>query len=70
MGVPDEAYSFCGSWHALSKLVLVAVMVRGRHRGLPVAIDRAVCLPCGRLDEEEEEDGRVRGRVEGRCGDV
>ena len=60
VGVPDQAYSFCGSWHALSKLVLVAVMVRGRHRGLPVAIDRAVSLPSVRLDEEEEEDGRAR----------
>ncbi|KAJ4291484.1 hypothetical protein N0V88_006081 [Collariella sp. IMI 366227] len=59
MGVPDDAYSFCGSWHTASKLVLCAVMLRGRHRGLPVALDRAVRLP-GRVNEEEEEDGRRR----------
>lgn len=29
----------------LSKLVICVVMLRGRHRGLPVAIDRAVMLP-------------------------
>ena len=45
MGLPNVAYSFCGGWHACSKLILCAVMLRGRHRGLPVAIDRAVLLP-------------------------
>mgnify|MGYP001563476389 CR=1 len=29
----------------MSRLVLIAVMIRGRHRGLPIAIDRAVLLP-------------------------
>lgn len=28
-----------------SKLILCAVMLRGRHRGLPDAIDRSVLLP-------------------------
>ena len=28
----------------------------GRHRGLPVALDRAVRLPKEQLDDEEEED--------------
>jgi hypothetical protein len=34
-----------GAFKPLSKLVIVMVMLRGRHRGLPVAIDRAVLLP-------------------------
>lgn len=38
-------YSFSGALHTLSKLILCAVMIRGRHRGLPVALDRAVLLP-------------------------
>lgn len=62
VGVPWAAYSFCGSWHTLSKLILCAVMLRGRHRGLPVAIDKAVLLP-GEGDGDgraEEEDGRIR----------
>lgn len=51
VGVPDNNYSFCGAWHILSKLVLVAVMIKGRHRGLPRAIDRAVQLPSRRIAE-------------------
>lgn len=35
-------------------------MLRGRHRGLPVAIDRAVLLPGEEIEEAEEEDGRIR----------
>ena len=60
VGVPDNAYSFAGSWHKLSKLILCAVMLRGRHRGLPIAIDRAVLLPDERQDLAEEEDAAIR----------
>ncbi|KAI9759319.1 MAG: hypothetical protein M4579_002448 [Chaenotheca gracillima] len=59
-GLPNEAYSFCGAWHVLSKLILCAVMIRGRHRGLPVAIDRAVLLPGEHLAAAEEEDAMIR----------
>ncbi|CAE6454324.1 unnamed protein product [Rhizoctonia solani] len=38
-------YSFSGALRPLSKLVICIVMLRGRHRGLPHAIDRAVVLP-------------------------
>ena len=60
VGLPGVAYSFCGGWHALSKLILCAVMIRGRHRGLPVAIDRAVLLPGEDLGTAEEEDAQIR----------
>nr|POE80079.1 low-affinity potassium transport protein [Quercus suber] len=60
VGLPWAAYSFCGSWHALSKLILCAVMLRGRHRGLPVAIDKAVLLPGDATGAAEEDDGRIR----------
>lgn len=60
IGLPNAAYSFCGGWHVLSKLILCAVMIRGRHRGLPVAIDRAVLLPGEHLAAAEEEDARIR----------
>jgi len=59
-GVPWSAYSFCGAWHIGSKLILVAVMLRGRHRGLPVAIDKAVLLPDETLAWAEEEDAQMR----------
>jgi len=35
-------------------------MLRGRHRGLPVAIDKAVLLPGENLDEAEEDDAQIR----------
>jgi hypothetical protein len=38
-------FSFSGAFTTLSKVIVCAVMIRGRHRGLPVAIDRAVVLP-------------------------
>lgn len=60
VGVPTAAYSFCGAWHTASKLVLCLVMIRGRHRGLPVALDHAVRLPGEHLHKEEEEDNRIR----------
>lgn len=61
-GLPNAAYSFCGGWHTVSKLILCAVMLRGRHRGLPVALDRAVQLPGadGELGSLEEEDEMLR----------
>lgn len=37
--------SLSGVLRTLSKLILIAVMIRGRHRGLPVAIDRSIILP-------------------------
>ncbi|KAI0302328.1 cation transport protein-domain-containing protein [Multifurca ochricompacta] len=45
LGVPYATYSFSGAFRPLSKLIVCLVMLRGRHRGLPVAIDRAVLLP-------------------------
>ncbi|KAI5982488.1 TrkH-domain-containing protein [Pisolithus albus] len=53
LGVPNQNYSFSGSLRPLSKLVIALVMLRGRHRGLPVAIDRAVVLPSEFKNVEE-----------------
>lgn len=60
LGVPDDSHSFSGGFHKLSKLVLCFVMIRGRHRGLPVAIDKAILLPGDGVDGAEEEDGEIR----------
>ncbi|KAI0827486.1 TrkH-domain-containing protein [Hypoxylon sp. FL0890] len=56
IGLPTAAYSFSGGLYPGSKLVLCAVMIRGRHRGLPVALDRAVRLPSDDMHRVEEED--------------
>ncbi|CED82456.1 -domain-containing protein [Phaffia rhodozyma] len=55
LGLSFDNYSLSGGFKVLSKLVVCAVMIRGRHRGLPVAIDRAVMLP----NEFAEEDAEV-----------
>lgn len=60
VGYPDKNYSFCGAWHTTSKLILAAVALRGRHRGLPVAIDKAIMLPSESLAWAEEEDAALR----------
>lgn len=41
--------------HPLSKLVVCVVMLRGRHRALPVAIDRAIMLPHEFKKDEDSE---------------
>ena len=52
-------YSFSGALSPLSKLIICAVMLRGRHRGLPVAIDRAVMLPFEFQPHQSEDETRV-----------
>ncbi|KAI1138316.1 TrkH-domain-containing protein [Hypoxylon sp. FL0543] len=60
IGLPTAAYSFSGGLYPGSKLILCAVMIRGRHRGLPVALDRAVRLPSDDMHRVEEEDHHIR----------
>jgi Trk-type K+ transport system membrane component len=67
-GLPNEAYSFSGGWKAASKLVLCGVMLRGRHRGLPVSLDRAVRLPGGEQEEAVEEEENARRSMSVRRG--
>jgi hypothetical protein len=42
----QQNYSLSGEFNTLTKLIFCLVMIRGRHRGLPAAIDRAVMLPA------------------------
>ncbi|KAF7856361.1 hypothetical protein EAF04_009889 [Stromatinia cepivora] len=64
-GLPDQDYSFSGGLRSASKVVLVAVMVRGRHRGLPRALDRAVRLPGWEGEGLGGEGGDGEGEGEG-----
>ncbi|KZT30937.1 TrkH-domain-containing protein [Neolentinus lepideus HHB14362 ss-1] len=45
LGIPTQNYSLSGAFQPLSKIIICAVMLRGRHRDLPVAVDRAILLP-------------------------
>ncbi|KAI8970230.1 cation transport protein-domain-containing protein [Mycotypha africana] len=61
-GYPNTSASQAQQYHTLSKLVLIILMYRGRHRGLPAAIDRAVLLPSEQLQQKEREDHMLRRR--------
>lgn len=37
--------SLCAQFRGVSKLIILAMQIRGRHRGLPYALDHAVLLP-------------------------
>ncbi len=41
----QQSYSLVGAMRPLSKFIFCVVILRGRHRGLPLAIDRAIMLP-------------------------
>ncbi|KAL3477140.1 cation transport protein-domain-containing protein [Aspergillus californicus] len=53
LGYPGVATSFSAEFSIFSKLVVCALMIRGRHRGLPSQLDRAVLLPNERLVEDD-----------------
>ncbi|EEU36553.1 uncharacterized protein NECHADRAFT_69883 [Fusarium vanettenii 77-13-4] len=61
LGYPTIASSFCSEYSTFSKLVICAMMIRGRHRGLPYALDRAIVLPDEKslgtqfVDEEDHD---------------
>lgn len=62
LGFPGVNTSFSGQFRPLSKLIIIAMMVRGRHRGLPYALDRAILLPSESLHQKENEDATRRAR--------
>jgi len=63
LGYPNVNASFSSQFRTLSKLIIIAMMLRGRHRGLPYALDRAILLPSESLRRKEVEmDGRRRER--------
>lgn len=55
-GLPYSGFSFCRAWLSLSEVILMAVSIRSRHRGLPMAIDRAVLLPGQELMERMDRE--------------
>lgn len=58
LGYPTINASFSAEFAPLSKLVIIAMMIRGRHRGLPYELDRAVLLPSEKLHEKENREGQ------------
>lgn len=63
VGLPDQSYSFSGGWYVGSKVVMILMMIRGRHRGLPVALDHAVKLPGWDNVKKQQEDAEIRRSI-------
>lgn len=62
LGYPDTDTSFSGQLNTLSKLVIIAMLIRGRNRGLPYSLDRAIMLPGNSLEHIDHlEDMKLRG---------
>ncbi|CAF3655608.1 unnamed protein product [Fusarium graminearum] len=62
LGYPTISASFCTEFSTFSKLVICAMMIRGRHRGLPYALDRAIVLPTEKSMGDETTSTRTRSR--------
>ncbi|KAI1365211.1 cation transport protein-domain-containing protein [Xylaria arbuscula] len=60
LGYTGVNTSLVGQFSVLGKLVIIAMMIRGRHRGLPYGLDRAVLLPSENLNRKEAEDAELR----------
>ena len=60
LGYPTINASFSAELGVVSKLVIAAMMIRGRHRGLPYELDRAILLPSEGLHKKEDEDAAKR----------
>ncbi|KAF5522528.1 Low-affinity potassium transport protein [Colletotrichum aenigma] len=56
LGYPNVNASLCSQFTTGGKLIIIAMQIRGRHRGLPYGLDRAVLLPSeSRFEKEAEE---------------
>ncbi|KAM0328678.1 hypothetical protein ACHAQA_005090 [Verticillium albo-atrum] len=54
LGGPYGLMSMSGHYTIFSKVVICAMMIRGRHRGLPYALDRAITLPADHTASDED----------------
>lgn len=60
LGYPNVNASFSSEFSVVSKLVIIAMQIRGRHRGLPYELDRAILLPSENLHKKEDTDASMR----------
>ncbi|PKY07405.1 cation transporter [Aspergillus campestris IBT 28561] len=61
LGYPGASTSLSGQFNVFSKVVVCLMMIRGRHRGLPYQVDRAILLPSDRLVEDDQVSATLRG---------
>lgn len=61
MGLPNATVSLSGGFSNLGKLVMMAIMIRGRHRAMPYNVDRAVILRgADLLRRDRRQENRTR----------
>ncbi|PHH52231.1 Potassium transport protein 2 [Ceratocystis fimbriata CBS 114723] len=53
LGYSGVNTSLSGKFSVIGKLVMIAMQIRGRHRGLPYGLDRAILLPSEQRFERE-----------------
>lgn len=63
LGHPSVMTSLSGEFTTFSKLVVCAMMIRGRHRGLPYALDKAIMLPNEGSPRQEHGFGPVESKA-------
>ncbi|KAJ3945966.1 uncharacterized protein N0V96_004316 [Colletotrichum fioriniae] len=66
LGHPSVMTSLSGEFTTFSKLVICAMMTRGRHRGLPYSVDRAIMLPSEEGSSQSEMARRAAAEREER----
>ncbi|KAJ9154940.1 Potassium transport protein [Pleurostoma richardsiae] len=60
LGYTGVNTSLSGQFSVVGKLVIIAMQIRGRHRGLPYGLDRAILLPSESLNAKEAADAEAR----------
>lgn len=70
LGYPTINASFSAEFGVIGKLVIIAMQIRGRHRGLPYELDRAILLPSESLHSKENEDALNAERLKRRNSGV
>ncbi|KAL4904426.1 hypothetical protein BDW74DRAFT_154832 [Aspergillus multicolor] len=62
LGYPGVNASFTSQLRTGSVFIIILMQIRGRHRGLPHGLDRAIMLPSESLHQKEVEDAERRMR--------
>ncbi|KAB5558490.1 cation transport protein-domain-containing protein [Coniochaeta sp. 2T2.1] len=60
MGYSGGNASLSSQFSVVGKLVIICMQIRGRHRGLPYGLDRAILLPSEGLNAKEAADADSR----------
>ncbi|EJS42862.1 trk2p [Saccharomyces arboricola H-6] len=64
LGYPNTNTSLSAQFTVFSKLVIIAMLIRGRNRGLPYTLDRAIMLPSSNLEKIDRlQDMKAKGKL-------